>query len=123
MSYIDDVFESFCNACPPAFDWGSGPLLGAAAGETGSLVDAAGAQMARHLRIGAQRPRAHDLTLLDRDAVSVAGAAPFSTQLIRAVMASNWSVPTPPRQWNMPGTMNKRKKSGVSGPFFANAFS
>ena len=33
------------------------------------------------------------------------------------------SVPTPPRQWNMPGTVKKRKKSFVSGPLAASAFS
>jgi len=43
--------------------------------------------------------------------------------LIKVVIASNRSVPMPPRQWNMPGTMNSRKKSRVSGPFLASAFS
>jgi hypothetical protein len=56
------------------------------------------------------------------DAVIEAGATPFSTQLITAVMASSRSVPMPPRQWNMPGTMNRRKKSGVPSPLAATAF-
>ena len=51
------------------------------------------------------------------------GATPRSTQSITAVIASNRSVPTPPRQWNMPGTVKKRKNSFVSGPLAASAFS
>ena len=78
--------------------------------------------IARDLRIGAERARAHVLPCSTCAAVIEAGATPFSTQSISAVMASRRSGPTPPRQWNMPGTMNRRKKSGVPRPLAATAF-
>src|SRR6185436_2494573 len=43
-----------------------------------------------------------------RDPRLDAGAVPFSTQVTSGVNASNVLTPTPPPQWNMPGTMNSR---------------
>src|SRR5260370_1193484 len=50
-----------------------------------------------------------------------AGAAPFPTQLTRALTRAKRSGAPPPRQCAMPGIMNRRKKSGVAGPFAASA--
>jgi hypothetical protein len=38
----------------------------------------------------------------------LAGTMAFSTHRMSGVTASNALVPTPPAQWNIPGTMNSR---------------
>ena len=43
-----------------------------------------------------------------REAEIDRGAMPFSTHSTSGVNASNVLTPTPPPQWNMPGTMNSR---------------
>src|ERR1017187_10608880 len=37
------------------------------------------------------------------------GAVPPSSHFSTGVVMSNWLVPTPPPQWNIPGTMKRRK--------------
>jgi hypothetical protein len=54
--------------------------------------------------------------LVTRLASTRTGAAPASTQFSTGVVISNWLVPTPPPQWNIPGTMKRRKNSSVDGP-------
>jgi hypothetical protein len=51
-----------------------------------------------------------------REATTRSGAAPFSTQPTSGVIVSTSSGPTPPAQWNTPGSMKSRKKSGVCAP-------
>src|SRR6185295_15203384 len=53
-----------------------------------------------------------------REARMDAGAVPFSTHSISGVSELNELGPTPPPQWNTPGAMNRRAKSGVEGPIF-----
>jgi hypothetical protein len=50
-------------------------------------------------------------------------ADPFSTHSKIADKASNIPVPTPPPQWNIPGTIYRRKKSGVADPMHRFTFS
>ena len=54
-----------------------------------------------------------------RAAGIAAGVWPSSTHRTRAVAVSKVPVPMPPPQWNIPGTMNRRAKSGVDAPIFA----
>lgn len=51
------------------------------------------------------------------------GAAPHSTHCSAAVSISNVLAPTPPPQWNMPGTMKRRKKPVVEAPMRASTLS
>src|ERR1039457_3782618 len=37
------------------------------------------------------------------------GVVPPSSHFSTGVVMSNWLVPTPPPQWNIPGTMKRRK--------------
>lgn len=47
------------------------------------------------------------------------GNRPCSTHAITGMIASKRSTFRPPRQWNMPGTMNRRKSSRTAGPLSA----
>jgi hypothetical protein len=92
------------------------------AAEVGGVVDAAGALVARHLGIGAQRrvrvtfPSTTLLAMIGVRRLSLLhpvddgrhGVVPIRTVAAAAV--------------RHPGIMNRRKKSGVDGPFTAVAF-
>ena len=92
------------------------------AGEIFRFIDTAVTLVSRHLGIN-QNGRVRSTFLsTTRLAIICSGRLPDSTHFIRGVAASNTLVPIPPRQWNIPGTMYRRKKSLSSFPFFQRPF-
>ena len=81
------------------------PELGCGAGPIRGVLQIARALVLRVLRIRAQRTRQPEFLFT---AAIVIGAWPFSRHFSSVPIESKVSGPSPPRQWPMPGTMNRR---------------
>src|SRR5580658_4459245 len=81
------------------------PYLWSFASEAPCIAGAAGAFVCRNLRIGTERARHVDVVAADVRCDDLLRRIPASRQRSTTAMLLNWSVPTPPWQWFILGTI------------------